>query len=137
MRTKATGIFDSVRIARLKKILDEEQITQEQLVLKIGCTQQTISRIMNGKQVLTEHTAHDICNIYTNYTAGWLLGYVDNGEKESSIQKAICMIIEQLPKDIEVLKEIINDEKSSAKDRICAIKALNVAETKLSKYYRR
>ena len=59
----------------LKKLCDNENITQAKLAEMIFLSQQTISKIINGSATLTEHTARAITEKFPKYRMEWLLGY--------------------------------------------------------------
>lgn len=134
--SKAKVEPQSIRAERLKEIIKNERLTQSSLADKVGVTQQSISRIMQGKQALTEGMVNRIINTFPEYDKEWLLGYKEKRvDKANILREAIEEMISQFPKDVEVLKGIINDPSALAKDRIMAIRTLNAAESKISKYY--
>lgn len=59
----------------LKKLCDDENISQAGLAEMIFVSQQTISKIINGKATLTEQTARAITEKFPKYRMEWLLGY--------------------------------------------------------------
>jgi len=59
----------------LNTILDEQGINQLQLSKLIHISQQTISKIMNGKASLTEDNARLIIKHFPQYRLEWLMGY--------------------------------------------------------------
>ena len=135
--SKAKVEPQSVRAERLKEIIKNEGLTQNLLADKVSVTQQSISRIMQGKQALTEGMARRIVAVFPAYNVEWLLGYKSEEEARTGIiQDAIEKMISQFPKNVEILKEIINDKSASAKDRMTAIRMLNAAESKVTKYYK-
>ena len=126
-----------IRADRLKEIIKNERLTQSSLANKIGVTQQSISRIMQGKQALTEGMAKRIVSVFPAYDVEWLLGYKSEEKvRIDIIRDAIDKMISQFPKDVEILKGIINDQSASARDRMTAIRMLNTAESKVAKYYK-
>ena len=62
---------------RLKEICDEQNISQSMLSEMIHISQQTISKMINGKSSLTDQTARIIVDCFTEYRMEWLLGYDD------------------------------------------------------------
>jgi len=62
---------------RLKEICDEQNISQSMLSEMIHISQQTISKMINGKSSLTDQTARIIVGHFTEYRLEWLLGYDD------------------------------------------------------------
>lgn len=65
----------SIRSERLKTLIDEQGITQAMLSAKIFISQQTISKIINGKANLTEETARKIIEAYPGYSLDYLMGF--------------------------------------------------------------
>ncbi len=59
---------------RLKTLCDNEKITQKELSKRIFLSQQTISKIINGKASLTMQTAREIIKNYPQYRIEWLMG---------------------------------------------------------------
>ena len=59
----------------LKKLCDDERISQAELAEIIFVSQQTISKIINGRASLTEQTARAITEKFPKYRMEWLLGY--------------------------------------------------------------
>ena len=64
-----------VRAERVKIIMKREKINQTKLAAMIPQTQQNISRILTGKQPLTEANAKRIIELFPGYRLQWLLGY--------------------------------------------------------------
>ena len=61
----------------VRTVCREEGITQTQLAEKIHLSQQTISKIAQGKASLTEQTAKLIIKLFPKYRFQWLMGYED------------------------------------------------------------
>lgn len=59
---------------RLKELCRQTGITQQILSEKINLSQQTISKIVQGKSNLTRENAERICAIYPKFRISWLLG---------------------------------------------------------------
>lgn len=62
---------------RLKELLMLENVTQEKLSDLIHLSQQSISRIIQKKQSLTDQTARAVIKVFPNYRIEWLLGFDD------------------------------------------------------------
>lgn len=69
--------ISSKRAENVKKLIENEKITQKELADRIHMTQQNISRIVQMKQPLTEETARLIVEAFPGYRISWLLGYDD------------------------------------------------------------
>ena len=72
-----TTIINPEWAKRLKTLCNECKLTQTELSEKIYLSQQTISKIMNGRARLTQETAQKIVEVFPKYRAEWLLG-IDN-----------------------------------------------------------
>ncbi len=74
--------INPIRGKRLKEFCDKKRISQTELSNKIHISQQTISKIINGKSNLTEYTAQLIAAAYpdSEYTFEKLMAY-DEGIK--------------------------------------------------------
>lgn len=77
--SKKRSEINPIRAERVKTILDRENINQQKLADLIFQTQQNVSRILTGKQPLTEDTARQIVEAFpdSGYRIQWLLGYDD------------------------------------------------------------
>lgn len=62
---------------RLKEICEQCDIRQAELAKRIFISQQTISKIINGKATLTLQTAQRIIDLYPQYRIEWLTGRDD------------------------------------------------------------
>ena len=62
---------------RLKEVCEQCDIRQAELAKRIFISQQTISKIINGKATLTRQTALKISEIFPQYSAEWILGLSD------------------------------------------------------------
>ena len=62
---------------RLKELIRDEGLTQEQLALEIGVSSQTISKACTGKK-LTQNIVDKIIERHPEYNAAWLLGYSEH-----------------------------------------------------------
>ena len=69
--------INPIRGKRLKLLIEEQGITQSELKDRIFISQQTISKIINGKANLTETTARIIADAFpgSEYTFEKLMGY--------------------------------------------------------------
>ena len=65
----------------MKQLIDEQLITQGKLSEEIHISQQTISKIINGKAALTEQTAIELSKRFPNYRKEWFMG-IDNAKTE-------------------------------------------------------
>jgi len=105
--SKKRSEINPIRAERVKTILDREGITQQKLAEMIFQTQQNVSRILTGKQPLTEETARAIIDAankisdqnaaqkagisleeygdHVTYRIEWLLGYDDKMTVEDEI----------------------------------------------------
>ena len=68
-------IINPVRAKRLKALIDAEGLTQAKFAKEIHRTQQSVSRIINGKDPLTDDTVDGIIQKFPRYRRDWLLGY--------------------------------------------------------------
>lgn len=62
---------------RVKQLYDILGITQLQLSSETGISQNTLSRIANGKAPLTYHVASQISALYPDISSRWLMGETD------------------------------------------------------------
>jgi transcriptional regulator with XRE-family HTH domain len=76
---------------RLKELCIEEEITQAQLGREINYSQQTISKIVQGKAPLQPYIAEQIIEKFPSYRREWLLG-LDDWKTEEEMQEAIFRI---------------------------------------------
>lgn len=67
--------INPIRGERLKKLCEEQKITQVELSDRIHISQQTISKIIQGKANLTEDTAIAIRKEFPTYSFDYLMGY--------------------------------------------------------------
>lgn len=74
---------------RLKEICDECDIRQADLAKRIFISQQTISKIINGKATLTLQTAQRIIDLYPQYRIEWLTGRDDYKTLDDLIGKRV------------------------------------------------
>lgn len=77
MSKRKTDI-NPIRAERLKKLIDEEGLTQTAFAKKMHYSQQLISGIITEKTALTERTAREIIDAHPRYRIEWLLGFDDN-----------------------------------------------------------
>lgn len=96
---------------RLKKLLTLEKVTQEKLSDLIHLSQQSISRIIQKKQSLTDQTARAIIKVFPNYRIEWLLGFDDTMTHTDEIGKLIHNKVDTA--------EAINQVISLVADDIC------------------
>lgn len=68
-------LINPVRAKRLKALIEAEGITQTEFAESLYRSQQSISRIITGKNALTEETAKEIIEKFPRYRLEWLLGY--------------------------------------------------------------
>lgn len=105
--SKKRSEINPIRAERVKTIIDRENINQQKLADMIFQTQQNVSRILTGKQPLTEETARAIIDAankisdqnaakkagisleeygdHITYRIEWLLGYDDKMTVEDEI----------------------------------------------------
>ena len=76
MARKRTGI-NTIRGERLRSLLENLGMEQQELANKIGYSKEHISYIINGKRNLTQGAAEAIVKIFPEIRVGWLLGYED------------------------------------------------------------
>lgn len=69
--------IDSVYSVRFKQLLRNEKITQEKLHELTGISQNTLSRLANGKTDMTKRLATSIVAAFPKYRIEWLLGLDD------------------------------------------------------------
>ena len=80
--------INAKRCERLKQIISETGIKQNQLAVETGISQQSISAMVQGKANVTQTTAEIIVDRFPQYSIEWLLGFPDfknNAEKCRSI----------------------------------------------------
>ena len=94
MSRKRTEIVP-IRAERVKILINREGITQNDFAVRIGQTQQNISRILNLKTALTEETARIIVEKFPEYRIEWLLGYDDSMTNRDVLSSAINQMNEE------------------------------------------
>lgn len=90
---------DPVRGQRLKQILMNEGITQNQLSKMISLSQQQISLIVRGHTSLTPRVAKKVITVFPNYRIEWLLNFEEektyyNPNELQMLKKYIEMHVE-------------------------------------------
>ena len=91
----------AIRGKRLKELLTSTGITQEKLHEITNMSQQTISKIIQGKVNLTDYFADTIVEKFPNVRKSYLMGYDDLGltEQDANGKLTICgMSIEEAVK---------------------------------------
>lgn len=76
------------RCKRLKQVIDETGIKQNQLAADTGISQQSISAMVQEKANVTDTTVEIIVKRFPQYSAEWLLGYSDyknNSERFAAV----------------------------------------------------
>ena len=84
---------------RLKELCEDNKVSQAKLAERIPISQQTISKIINGKATLTLQTAQRIIELFPSYRIEWLTG-ADNyktlddliGKRIGTRHEAVCLI---------------------------------------------
>lgn len=85
MGRKMTTI-NTERGQRLKILLTESGMRQDELADKIGYTKEHVSYIVNGKRNLTEDAARAIIRLFPETRIEWLMGYDDcRTEKQKNL----------------------------------------------------
>lgn len=74
---KPRGILNPKQGERVALLVKEQSITKKTLANQIYITPPTLSKIVNGKAVLTEENARRIHSLFPEYSVEWLLGLVD------------------------------------------------------------
>lgn len=77
MARKQTGV-NPICGERLRSLLEEHGMEQQELASRIGYTKEHISYIVNGKRNLTKEAAEAIVRVFPETRIGWLLGYEDH-----------------------------------------------------------
>ena len=75
--SKPKSEINPIPAERFKELIKREDIKKIELVEKINLSQQSISRILQKKQTLTDDTARAIIKQFPEYRLQWLLGYDD------------------------------------------------------------
>lgn len=79
------------RAERLKTLLNREGISQKELGSRIGVSEVTISKIMTGRQPLTDQRISDIISSFPVYRRAWLAGedeYMTEEERRYSLSRS-------------------------------------------------
>lgn len=71
------AIVNTERGRRLKILIEEQDTTGTALASDIPVSQQTVSKIINGKANLTDAVADRVIELYPQYRKEWLMGYDD------------------------------------------------------------
>lgn len=83
-----------IRGKRLKMLLTENGIDQQELADKIGYTKEHISYIINGRRNLTEEAAQAVVKQFPDTRIEWLMGYDDfKTQLQSSLFPAVKSLI--------------------------------------------
>ena len=80
--------INAKRCERLKQIIEETGIHQNQLCADTGISQQAISAMVNKKANVTDQTAELIIERFPQYSLAWLKGdtdYKNNADKFNTI----------------------------------------------------
>ena len=105
-------IINPIRTKRINELIQKENISQKKLADLINHTQQSVNRICNGHNALTEDTAKAIINAFPNsgYRLEWLLGYDNDMTKadfwrngvrsEKAAQDAVLILLSDAFKEI-------------------------------------
>lgn len=67
--------IEPIRGKRLKKLIEDQGLTQKEFADKVNLTQQTVSKIINGKANLTEGVAREIVELFPSYGYEYLMGF--------------------------------------------------------------
>lgn len=67
--------INPIRGERLKTLCKEQGITQAELSERIFLSQQTVSKIVQGKANLTESTAATIVRVFPGYRYDWIMAF--------------------------------------------------------------
>lgn len=87
------------RCERLKQIIEETGVKQNELAFNTGISQQAISSMVQKKANVTETTAEIIVKMFPQYSFEWLMGYTDyknNTEK-------LCAVISKAQNEGDLL----------------------------------
>lgn len=74
------------RIDKIKEIMQKQGLTQKQFAEAIGCTQQNISRLLNGKGHITENFLKRVHETFPQYSMIELMCFKDG----SVLSAGIC-----------------------------------------------
>lgn len=74
---KPRGILNPKQGERVALLVREQKIKNKELANRIFITPPTLSKIINGRAVLTEENARRIHSLFPEYSVEWLLGLVD------------------------------------------------------------
>ena len=94
---------------RLKQLYTEYQITQSSLSEKTGISQNTLSRIANGKVALSYFVACEIAKIFPDVSPEWLMGHSDF---KNEAQKTLYPAAKSLHLKFKKEKAVLNFLKS-------------------------
>lgn len=84
MARKQTEV-NPIRGERLRSLLEQHGMEQQELANRIGYTKEHISYIVNGKRNLTQEAAEAIVKIFPEARIGWLLGYEEHETNDDLI----------------------------------------------------
>lgn len=76
--------------ARLKRLLDEQGISQKDLAEKLGVSPTSINHWVNGKVHMNDYNASLIHGHFPEYSAEWLRGYSDYPNRQSEINAQVA-----------------------------------------------
>lgn len=82
-----------IRGKRLKMLLTENGIDQQELADKIGYTKEHISYIINGRRNLTEEAAQAVVKQFPGTRIEWLMGYDDF---KTQLQSSLFPVVKSL-----------------------------------------
>lgn len=78
-------------IDNLKELCKDEKITQITLSERIGISQNTISKILNGKSPMSHYVATEIHRVFPRYRIDWLMG---DSEHKTDAEKGLTEFAE-------------------------------------------
>lgn len=108
MSKKASEI-NPVPAGNLKTLLEREKCQQGKLADLIHLSQQSISRIIQKKQSLTDQTARAIINVFPDYRIEWLLGYDDIMTHTDEIRAMIHNVVDTAEAINQVIRLVADD----------------------------
>ena len=114
MSKKPTEI-NPIPAENLKKLIEREKIKQQELADLLFMSQQSISRIIQKKQSLTDQTARAIIKAFPDYRIEWLLGYDDVMTHTDKLRTTINNRVDSAEALNQVIRLVTDDVCARAK----------------------
>ena len=113
---------ESVTIQRIKKLLDAQNMKQQDLANRLNCQSSTVSLMLSGKRDITKETIVLLSNLF-NVSTDYLLGLSDVSSKNPDVLM-ICEYTGLSESAVENLHSILPSKTN--RDSLFYLKSLNL-----------